>query len=190
MREVVVHFEKWLRLTKLYYLDEKGQEREWDCCERTTRHGECDGVDIIARVKYGNREDDIVLCVQYRPPMRSYCVEFPAGLVDKNETVQQAALRELKEECGFHGEIVHVSPILGLEVGLSNSNCRMVSVNIDATREENKAPKQALEDGEQIEVLLVPISQLMEQLVQYSKEKGYCIDAKVWTFAQGIQFNK
>ncbi len=115
---------------------------------------------------------------------------FPAGLVDKNETVQHAVLRELKEECGFHGEIVHVSPILGLEVGLSNSNCRMVSVNIDATREENKAPKQALEDGEQIEVLLVPISQLMEQLVQYSKEKGYCIDAKVWTLAQGIQFNK
>jgi hypothetical protein len=114
VKEVVVHSEKWLRLTKLYYLDEKGQERvccshcfyflfvqvmtdpctnvyvlglaneannnfmkkkEWDCCERTTRHGECDGVDIIARVKYGNREDDIVLCVQYRPPMRSYCVE-------------------------------------------------------------------------------------------------------------------
>lgn len=79
---------------------------------------------------------------------------------------------------------------MGLEVGLSNSNCRMVSVNIDARREENKTPKQALEDGEQIEVILVPISQLMERLIQYSKEKGYCIDAKVWTLAQGIKFNK
>jgi hypothetical protein len=68
----------WMRRVKKDQYEAKQpfhEKKEWDCCERTTRHGECDGVDIIARVKYGNREDDIVLCVQYRPPMRSYCVE-------------------------------------------------------------------------------------------------------------------
>lgn len=33
---------------------------------------------------------------QFRPPTGDYCLEFPAGLVDNNETPEEAALRELK----------------------------------------------------------------------------------------------
>ena len=37
---------------------------------------------------------------QFRPPVNSICLEFPAGLVDEGETAEQSALRELKEETG------------------------------------------------------------------------------------------
>lgn len=39
-----------------------------------------------------------MLCVQYRPPLDSLCVEFPAGLIDQGESAEEAALRELREE--------------------------------------------------------------------------------------------
>ena len=33
-------------------------------------------------------------------------IEYPAGLVDKGETVEESALRELKEETGLPGKVV------------------------------------------------------------------------------------
>ncbi len=37
-----------------------------------------------------------MLVKQYRPPIKGWTLEMPAGLVDPNETVEQTALRELK----------------------------------------------------------------------------------------------
>ncbi len=39
------------------------------------------------------------------------CPQFPAGLIDAGETPAQAALRELKEETGYSGTVVEVSPV-------------------------------------------------------------------------------
>lgn len=36
--------------------------------------------------------------------------QFPAGLIDAGETAAQAALRELREETGYSGTVVEVSP--------------------------------------------------------------------------------
>lgn len=57
-----------------------------------------DGIDILAVLKSKHTEDRLVLVVQYRPPIKTYCVEFPAGLLDENESPEKAAIRELYEE--------------------------------------------------------------------------------------------
>jgi len=45
--------------------------------------------------------DKIVMVKQYRYPIKSYSLELPAGHVKSNETSEECAIRELKEETGF-----------------------------------------------------------------------------------------
>jgi ADP-ribose pyrophosphatase len=49
---------------------------------------------------------ELLLEKQFRAPAGRIVVELPAGLVDESETVEEAALRELREETGYVGEIV------------------------------------------------------------------------------------
>ena len=56
-----------------------------------------DWVLILARTAEGNW----VMTEQYRHGSGKIALEFPAGIIDKGETPEQAALRELQEECGY-----------------------------------------------------------------------------------------
>ncbi|MDO4589528.1 MAG: NUDIX hydrolase [Fusobacterium sp.] len=50
-------------------------------------------------------EDDTVLLVkQYRPAVKLVTTEIPAGILEKGEEPQEAALRELEEETGYKAE--------------------------------------------------------------------------------------
>jgi len=53
-----------------------------------------------------------VLVKQFRPPISQVVVEIPAGLIDDGETVEQAAIRELKEETGYVGQLLETSPVM------------------------------------------------------------------------------
>ena len=56
-----------------------------------------DWVLILARTTEGKW----VMTEQYRHGTGKIELEFPAGIIDKGETPEQAALRELQEECGY-----------------------------------------------------------------------------------------
>jgi len=45
--------------------------------------------------------DKIVMVKQYRYPINSYSLELPAGHIKGDETPEESAIRELKEETGF-----------------------------------------------------------------------------------------
>ena len=61
-----------------------------------THENRPDGVVI-----YGIHGDKVVLIRQYRYPIGDYIYEFPAGLVEPGEDMEQAAIRELYEETGL-----------------------------------------------------------------------------------------
>ena len=56
-----------------------------------------DWVLILARTTEGKW----VMTEQYRHGTGKIALEFPAGIIDKGETPEKAAIRELQEECGY-----------------------------------------------------------------------------------------
>lgn len=62
--------------------------------------GRKDAVGIVAVF-----EDDTTLLVrQYRPAVKIETLEIPAGLLERDESPVEAALRELEEETGYRAE--------------------------------------------------------------------------------------
>lgn len=55
---------------------------------------------FVKLVKKGEATKTLVIS-QYRPPLNAFSIEFPAGLIDPQETPEDAARRELLEETGF-----------------------------------------------------------------------------------------
>ena len=56
---------------------------------------------VIMYGVYGEKKDKVVLVRQYRYPIGGYVYEFPAGLVEANEELIDAGVREMFEETGL-----------------------------------------------------------------------------------------
>ncbi|KAI0384318.1 MutT/nudix family protein [Hypomontagnella monticulosa] len=180
----------WAKLVKVTYADPKGQERTWESAERTTRpkNSDIDGVGIVAILEKPTGPE-IILQKQYRAPIDKVTIEVPAGLIDEGETAEEAAIRELKEETGYIGQAIETSPMMFNDPGFCNTNLRMVHVTVDMSLPENQSPQPELEEDEFIEVFLIPLKNLYDECKKLERE-GYAIDARVGTFAEGIECAK
>ncbi|XP_008314354.1 ADP-sugar pyrophosphatase [Cynoglossus semilaevis] len=179
---------KWLKLENTTYVDPAGNSRVWETVKRTTRqpNAQVDGVGIIAFLKRTLHRDCVVLVKQFRPPLGGYTLEFPAGLIDEGETAEAAALRELKEETGYRGEVVGVTPVTCLDPGLSNCTTQIILVNINGDEVENINPTQQLGDGEFVEVVHLPLDEFQTKLDDLLKKEKLVVDSKVYIFAMGM----
>ncbi|KAK0737224.1 NUDIX hydrolase domain-like protein [Apiosordaria backusii] len=188
---------KWITLQKIEYTDQTGKARTWEVASRKTRAAKA-GVDAVA---IGNillspkKAPSTLLVIQYRPPLDAYTVEWPAGLIDENETAEEAAVREFKEETGYEvSKVLSVSPVQAADPGLSNANMQMVMVEVEVPELEGEGeqalPEQRLEDGEHIERVVVPLGELYEKLVEYSSRERFIVAAKLFHFAAGMNFMK
>lgn len=153
---------------------------------------------------------EVLLEKQFRPPTGKIVVEFPAGMVDEGETPTQAAVRELREETGYVGEVIEdkTRPVhwngefewnlfdcnsleeesTDMNAGpASSSSCvYMIRMKIDLNRAENKSPKPELEEGEIIDTFSVPLKDLYTEVRRLSVE-GFAIDGKVGSFAEALE---
>ncbi|XP_037098931.1 ADP-sugar pyrophosphatase isoform X1 [Syngnathus acus] len=188
VKEEILASGKWVKLEKTTYVDPAGNTRFWETVRRTTRHNDsdADGVGIIALLKRTLHKDCVVLVKQFRPPMGCFTLELPAGLIDAGESAATAALRELKEETGYKGEVVGVTPVTCLDPGLSNCTTQIVMVNINGDEMENINPTQQLGDGEFVEVVLVPLDEFQMKIDELLKKEKIVVDAKVYIFAMGM----
>ncbi|CAK7263420.1 hypothetical protein SEPCBS57363_000549 [Sporothrix epigloea] len=180
---------RWLALKRIQYVDQQGKSRTWEVATRKTR-GKA-GVDAVAMgnvLRHPSRPPATLIVIQYRPPLDAYSVEWPAGLVDADETAEQAAVREFKEETGYDCRVTSVSPPQSADPGMSNANMQLVMVDVDLTEENNVAPKQRLEDGEHIERVIVPLSEFYDRLLEYAARDRYVVAAKLFHFAAGMHF--
>ena len=180
---------KWIGLQELTYMDPNGIERKWDCAVRLTRNSSgVDGIGILTILKYNDgRPDELLLEKQFRPPTGGVCIEMPAGLIDKNEPIWTAALRELREETGYVGKVINEGPIIFNDPGFTNTNMSIVTVEVDMSLPEKQNPKANMEDNEFIECFKIPLSKFPEEIGKLY-EQGYKLDARLQNIAFGISF--
>ncbi|KAF2995611.1 hypothetical protein E8E14_002281 [Neopestalotiopsis sp. 37M] len=181
---------KWLKLVRINYEDAHGKSRIWEAMKRPTRpkSSAVDAIQILAILDKPTGPE-VLLEKQFRPPTGKVVVEFPAGMVDEGETPEQAAIRELREETGYVGEVIEEEggrPVHWNGPASSSSCVYMIRMKIDLNREENRSPKPQLEEGEIIDTFSVPLKDLYSQVRALSAE-GFAIDGKVGSFAEALQ---
>ena len=93
----------------------------------------------------------LVLIKQFRPPVRDFVYELPAGIIDPGEDAETAAKRELKEETGLDViEIIDKSPKIYNSPGCTDETCCVVTVACIGELSTSN-----LEDNEFIETMLL-----------------------------------
>jgi len=180
---------KWIEFYKVDWTDQTGKARTWETAARKTRGAS--GVDAVAMMtilRHPSRPLSTIIILQYRPPVDAICVEFPAGLIDAGETPEVAAARELKEETGYVGRVVEMSPPIVSNPGMSTGNMQLATIEVEL-KEGDKVPEQHLEAGEFIQLVIVPFTELYEKLQAYSKE-GKKVDSRLWHIAAGFRLAK
>lgn len=181
---------RWITLKKIDYVDQVGKPRTWEVAQRKTRGAA--GVDAVAMgnvLLHPSRPASTVLVIQYRPPLDAFTVEWPAGLVDAQESPAEAAVREFKEETGYDCKVTSISPPQAADPGMTNANLQLVMVEVQL-EEQDEEPEQRLEDGEHIQRVVVPLSELYQRLVDYSNQERMVVAAKLFHFAAGMHFAK
>ncbi|MBN2152380.1 MAG: NUDIX hydrolase, partial [Candidatus Lokiarchaeota archaeon] len=103
----------WLSFKEATYLDKTGAEQKW---QYVGRQKDTKVVTVICKAKGSTK---YLFIAQPRVPVNKVVVSFPAGLVDAGESVEAAALRELKEETGYDGKVLATSGLMPKSAGLT-----------------------------------------------------------------------
>ena len=115
-----------------------------------------DAVCIVARTP----RDTLVMQREFRYPLNSWCVAFPAGLIDPGEDALATAARELEEETGY--AVIDGTPMRALpQPGYSSTGLTDETVQIVYVQAE-KAGEPHTEGNELIEVFELPIADIDE----------------------------
>jgi 8-oxo-dGTP pyrophosphatase MutT (NUDIX family) len=158
---------KYLRAVCITYIDSSDTLREWESFERVN----CKG--IVAIVPVTGR-GEVLLVRQYRPPVNGYVIEFPAGLNDRGDTLEEAAQRELLEETGFQAaEMVYLAD------GPLSSGASDEIITVFLARGLDFKGTGKKDEAEDIEVLKIPIQEFSRRMNEF-REKGDYVDLKVF----------
>lgn len=184
---------KWLNFCEREITDANGNPKIWEYVTRRNTTGKArrsqesrsrgtrtkaDASCIVATT--GGDDPRLILVKQFRPSVDSPVIEFPAGLIDADESAADTALRELEEETGYTCRVIDVGPAVYSSPGLTDESVVWVTVEVTGRKE------QRLAADEVIEVIELPLNNLRAEL-QKLAEQGALIDAKLWFYAEGVK---
>jgi ADP-ribose pyrophosphatase len=167
---------KWLNLFDVAYVDDAGTNRNWQVVSRNLEpkcvSGRFDKPDAVLMIPFHRIQKKLVVLREYRVSLAGFQYEFPAGLIDSGETIEEAAKRELMEETGLQlMHITRLSPPLYNTAGLADES--VVLVYGDCEGQPSNAHNQG---GETIEVCMLS-PQAAQDILEDPTGK---FDTKLW----------
>jgi len=166
---------KWLSFRNVKFIDKKGNKQSWDYIARKGNRK------VVTLICQSERTNKFLLICQPRIPIGKYVIEFPAGLVDKGESIQRASRRELKEETGYNCKILQIIRDLPKSAGITSEENTLVRAKVN----EKAIGKTEMEDTEDIKHIWVSAYQF-RSLLRNLNTKKYCISNEVVTFFMGL----
>jgi 8-oxo-dGTP pyrophosphatase MutT (NUDIX family) len=157
----------FMSCVEITYRDARGQIRTWEALERLGISGI---VVMVAITPSGN----VILEKQFRPPLGRDVIELPAGLVEPNEPMEEAAERELIEETGWRAK-----KLAFLAEGPISTGASTEALRAYLCTDLEFVGKSGGDDNEIIEVIEVPLEQAQDYL-RDAQAKGQLVDLKVF----------
>ncbi len=162
----------FIRALNITYTDNSGRLRTWEAVERVNCRGVVGIVPLTA-------DGDILFVRQFRPVLDGFVVEFPAGLNDRDESLQEAAQRELVEETGCTAEEFIFLAEGPLSSGLSAERLTVFLAKNVIPAPDRLRQLHLPDESEDIEVIRMPLSAMYERLETF-RERGDFIDLKIY----------
>ena len=157
----------WIKKYILTYAMPNGAEHQYEVASRKgiddfRAHLEANadgkpprGADAVCIVPTTPRET-VVLIREFRYPLNSWCIAFPAGLIEAGEDLAKCIERELQEETGYtvvDRENLRMLPQAGYSsTGMTDEAVQVVFATVEKTGAAHTEP------NELIEVFEVPLS--------------------------------
>lgn len=118
-------------------------------------------------------DNQVVLIKQYRHALGEVCIEIPGGCVDKEDkNFEDAAKREMAEETGYE---FSEAEYLGFTSPNPSTNCNLMHMYL--LKGGVKRQEQSLDHNEDIEVLLVPLDELFNMVLERKLHQAMHITA-------------
>ncbi len=125
-----------LNLFSIDYKDRENYEKQWIFSSRSKRLNPLKKnytiPDAVAIVPFHTQQKKLIVIKEFRVCLGGYQYEFPAGLVDKGESIETAGRRELMEETGLNiTKILKQSPPIYSSSGMTDESISLLFVECD-----------------------------------------------------------
>ena len=149
------------------------------CYDSASRKGpRADAVCVVPRT----RDDKLVLIKEFRYPLNSWCIAFPAGLIDPGEEPAASIDRELREETGYALRRDVPEPLELLpQVGFSSAGFTDETIQV-AFAQVEKVADATPEESE----LIVPFEVAVNDIPRFLAENSIPISTRAQLILDGF----
>lgn len=164
---------KWLDFKDALYVDKEGNDKHWQYISRLGTNG------VVTMACHDDQGRFAVIEEPRVPIDGKVNWSFPAGLIDHGESIEDAAIREMKEETGYDITVNSFSTMLSKSAGLTDETSSFVDCTLGSTGKTN------LEETEDINVHLMTPDDVIAlgSAIDPARET---IANDLWTYMAGV----